>query len=137
MAFRDLTEIIGPLELPIRGKVYTLPVVKASDGAKVLATSRGEGNLTDSQMRKILLGDVETQLKDAGATSFEINRVVWTALADVQGGRAVAEVIWENGIDPKALTETTAPNRAARRSKALGAANTTKRPASTSTTKKA
>lgn len=135
MVFRDLTEIIGPLELPIRGKTYTLPVVKASDGAKVLAALQGKGELSDAQLHKILLGAVEAEMAADGVTSFELDRVLWTALADVQKGRAVAEVIWEQGIDPKALTAAT--NRAQRRSKPSAAATTTKRPASTSTTKKA
>jgi hypothetical protein len=135
MAFRDLTDIIGPLELPIRGKTYTLPVVSAPDGARILAASRGDGELTDTQIRKILLGGVEKTMNDDGLTPFDIDRALWTALADVQKGRAVAEIVWENGIDPKALTAT--PNRAARRSKPSAAASTTKRPASTNTTKKA
>jgi len=135
MTFRDLTDIIGPLELPIRGKTYTLPVVKAPDGAKILAALAGKGELSDAQLHKILLGDVEKQMTDDGVTPFELDRVLWTALADVQKGRAIAEVIWEQGIDPKALTEAT--NRAQRRSKPSAAASTTKRPASTSTTKKA
>jgi hypothetical protein len=137
MTFRDLTDIIGPLELPIRGKTYTLPVVSSPNGAKILAASQGKSELTDAQIRKILLGGVEKTMTDDGLTSFDIDRVLWTALADVQRGRAVAEIVWENGIDPKALTETASPNRAARRSKPSAAANTTKRPASTSTTKKA
>jgi hypothetical protein len=134
MTFRDLTDIIGPLELPIRGKTYTLPVVSAPNGAKILAALQGKAELSDAQLRKIVLGTVEKQMTADGVNASEINRVLWTALADVQSGRAVAEIIWENGVDPKALPE---PNRAARRSKPSAAANTTKRPASTSTTKKA
>lgn len=138
MTFRDLVDIIGPLELPIRGKTYTLPVVSAPNGAKILAALQGKAELSDADLRKIVLGPLEKDMTADGVNAHELNRVLWTALADVQSGRAVAEIIWENGVDPKALTEAlTPPNRAARRSNPSAAASTTKRPASTSTTKKA
>jgi len=112
MAFRDLADIIGPLELPIRGKTYTLPVVNFADGRKILSALRGERELSDADLRKIVLGPVERQMAADGVNASELNRVLWTALADVQSGRAVAEIIWDKGVDPKALeTADAAVNR--------------------------
>jgi hypothetical protein len=103
MAFRDLADIIGPLELPIRGKTYTLPMVKPADGKKILAALRGERELTDAALEKIVLGPVKKQMTDDGVNASELNRALWTALADVQSGRAVAEVIWDKGVGPEDL----------------------------------
>lgn len=145
MAFRDLRDIIGPLELPVGGKTYTLPVVSAADGARIrLATEKAnagdkEESISTVELERIVLGDVLNTMREDGLAPEEIDRVFYTGLADVQRGRQTAELIWEHGVDPKALqAATTPPNRAARRKTAktrTGAATTTKRPASTNGTK--
>lgn len=130
MAFRDLRVIAGPLVLPINGHEYTLPTVNAEDGARILSALGGspDDQLTDAELNRILLGDQEAAMVADHVKPDEIARVVWTALADLQSGRAVAEIIWENGVDPKVL------NRAQRRAKTSGAAGSTKRPDSTNGT---
>lgn len=146
MAFRDLRDIIGPLELPIAGKVYTLPVVSAQDGARIrLATEKAKLGTPDeipaAELDRIVLGDVRAEMEADKVLPQEIDRVFWTGLADVQRGRTVAEIIWEQGVDPKAIQaaqEAAQTNRAARRKSTktrTAAATTTQRRASGSGTK--
>lgn len=143
MAFEELTELVEPLELPIRGKRYTLPQVSLEDGLRVTAALNGrpDPELTDDKIRVILLGDSEEQMKADGVSAEWRGRAYLTAMSDFLHGRAAAEIMWRTGGDPKAiqaLTESVAPNRAARRKKAstsTDAGNTTKPRASTSGTK--
>jgi hypothetical protein len=145
MAFEDLTELVEPLVLPIRGKMYRLPAVSFEDGLRLKSLLDGapDPDLTDADVNRILLGDVRGQLEADGVPQEWIGRVLLVALADYKSGRFSAEVMWKTGGDPKeiqALTEQVAPNRAARRkaskqSPSTVAADTTKRPASTSGTK--
>ena len=144
MAFEDLTELVEPLELPIRGKTYRLPAVSYEDGLRLKSLLDGEPDpsLTDADVNRILLGDVRDEMEKDGVQAEWIGRVLLTALADYKSGRFSAEVMWRTGGDPKELdllVKAVTPNRAARRaSKRLpstGEASTTKRPASTSSTK--
>jgi hypothetical protein len=144
MAFEDLTELIEPLELPIRGKVYRLPAVSFEDGLRLKSLLDGapDSSLTDADVNRILLGDVRDQLEFDGVPAEWIGRVLLVALTDYKSGRFSAEVMWKTGGDPKELdklVKATAPNRAARRaskrSPSTGEAGTTKPPASTSGTK--
>jgi len=146
MAFRDLRDIIGPLELPIAGKVYKLPVVSAADGARIrIATEHAAAGKKDeippAELERIVLGDVLAEMRADKLSPEEIDRVFFTGLADVQRGRVVAEIIWEQGVDPKAIQaaqEAAQTNRAARRKSTKTrtvAATTTQRRASGSGTK--
>lgn len=152
MPFEELTELIEPLELPIRGKVYRIPPVSFEDGLILRSVLDGnpDESVTNDQVRAILLGGVDDELRADGVNDEWIGRVMLTALADVKSGRFAAEVMWKTGGDPKeldALVKAATPNRAARRSAAkkspggkastgsTGEAATTKQPATTSTTK--
>jgi hypothetical protein len=144
MAFEDLTTYIEPLELPIRGKVYRLPVVSYEDGLRLKSLLDGapDESLTDADVNRILLGEVRAEMEADGVAPEHIGRVLLVALTDYKSGRFSAELMWRTGGDPKELdklVQATAPNRAARRaskrSPSTGEAVTTKRPASTSGTK--
>lgn len=143
MAFEDLTELIEPLELPIRGKVYRLPKPSLEGGLTLKSILDGtpDESVTDEDVQRILLGDVLPQMRADGVPDEWVGRVLLTALADFKSGRFAAEIMWKTGGDPKELDkllQAVAPNRETRR-KALksstGGAGTTKRPASTSGTK--
>jgi hypothetical protein len=131
-----------PLEFPINGKTYRLEPLGIAAGLKLAdALTDPESELNDlkgAALWKLLLGDIWDQFIEDGVPVEAATRAGITALADHQEGRAYAEVVWETGADPKALEKflkAKAPNRAARRSPATAKASTTKRPASTSTTK--
>jgi hypothetical protein len=104
MALRPLEDIIGPLIVPVRGKEYTLPAVSLSDGLKIHA-SRNKGELLmSSDLYRIILGDVHTDMLTNNVPGDVIDRVFLTAYTDFTSGRDSAEEVWENGI-PKALRE--------------------------------
>lgn len=146
MAFEDLTQLIEPLALPIRGKTYVLPAVSLEDGLLLKSVLDGvpDPNITDDDVKRILIGDTLAQLEADGVPKEWIGRVLLTALADFKSGRFTAEVMWKTGGDPKeleALVKSAAPNREARRkaskrSPSTGEAGTTKPRASTSGTTK-
>lgn len=144
MAFEELTELVEPLELPIRGKVYRLPAVSFDDGLKLKSLLDGEPDdtLTDADVNRILLGDARDELEADGVPPEWIGRVLLVALTDWKSGRFSAELMWKTGGDPKELAklvESAQPNRAAKRaskrSPGTELASTTRRPASTSRTK--
>lgn len=138
--FKDFNELFDPLVLPIGGKEYRIPPVSAPAGMKFNAAINGETKMPDIEFLPGFLGDAYQEMLDDGVSYTAIRRAAMTALADFQTNRSAALIMWETGGDPKAMTEhlqSNAPNRAARRSKPTAAANTTKRPGSTSGTKKA
>jgi hypothetical protein len=131
-----------PLAFPINGKTYTLKPLSIEAGLRLAgAIEDGDAELDDlkgESLWRLLLGDTWDEMRTDGVPLEAATRAGLTALADHQQGRAFAEVIWETGADPKALErylKAKAPNRAARRSPGTAKASTTKRPASTSTTK--
>jgi hypothetical protein len=131
-----------PLAFPINGKTYTLKPLSIEAGLRLAgAIEDGDAELDDLKgeaLWRLLLGDTWDEMRTDGVPLEAATRAGLTALADHQQGRAFAEVIWETGADPKALEKyltAKAPNRAARRSRGTAKASTTKRPASTSTTK--
>lgn len=104
MALRPLEDIIGPLVVPIRGKEYTLPAVSLSDGLKIHASRTQGAELLSSDLYRIILGDVHTQLLADNIPGDIIDRVFLTAYTDFTSGRDSAEEVWENGL-PKALRD--------------------------------
>jgi len=129
MALRPLEEIIGPLVVPIRGKEYTLPAVTLSDGLKIHASRTNGAALLSSELYKIILGDVHTDMLADNIPGDVIDRVFLTAYTDFTSGRDSAEEVWENGL-PKALRDA-----AKEVLKTLpGGASTTRPPASGSGT---
>lgn len=130
--FDDFEAVYEPLVLPINGKQYTIPPVVAAEGIKFTLAASGEEDapfFSDDDMERMLLGpDLKQQLLDDGASDAAVKRVLLTALADFQGGRTAAEIMWATGGDPKAMAEyvrQNAPNRASRRSKPTASARKT------------
>lgn len=137
--FKDYNEFADPLKLPINGKVYTIPAVGLADGIKLTAALTGEKDaptIPDAEFNRILLGAAYEEMLTDNVPGPAVVRASLTALADFQKGRATAEILWETGGDPKALTAwmEANSNRAQRRAKT--AASMTPRRASTSSRKK-
>lgn len=101
MGFKPLEEIEGPVELTIRGRVFTLPQVSFEDGLHLQARIAEKG-LVHPDIAKVLLGPVLQELHDAGASPALVSRVVSVAVAEWRFGRDAAEKAWN---DPKALIE--------------------------------
>jgi hypothetical protein len=146
MPFKDFSELVEPLVLPINGKQYTIPPVSMVDGIRFNTAAdpnaaEGTEVILDPEFFEMFLGDTYRQMLADGVPGIAITRAAMTALADFQRGRTVAEVMWETGADPKALSEyltANLPNRAARRqgSKGSGVAKSTRTRASSSGTKR-
>jgi hypothetical protein len=105
MAFRDLTDIIGPIALPIRGKTYTLPEISLEDGLRMHSAAANNSALPLSDLIRIILGDIQQEMLDDHVPLGVIDRALWTGVADFQSGREAAEAVWEHGV-PKAVLET-------------------------------
>lgn len=106
MPFRDFAEIWEPLRLPYNGKTYELPSVGIADGGtlSMALDPRFDTPMPDpAELERMLLGPVVAEMKADNVPGPFALRVLMTALADFQSGRAAAEVIWETGADPKAV----------------------------------
>jgi hypothetical protein len=137
--FKDYSELADPLKLPINGKTYTVSAVGLADGIKLMAVFSGEEDaptIPDEEFNRILLGSAYEEMLADNVPGPAVVRAALTALADFQKGRATAEILWETGGDPKALTAwmETNSNREQRRAKT--GASTTPRRASGSSRKK-
>lgn len=137
MAFRDITEILGPITLPIRGKTYTLPTLTIVQGLKLRASMdpKDDTDLTDDEFYALLLGDALQEMQADGVGPDMIARAAFTALADWQSGRPAAEAIWEFGVDPKVLKGYLDKVQQALTSTSTAEATTTPKPAPGSGTK--
>lgn len=135
MAFRDITDILGPIELPVRGKVYTLPTLTIAQGLELRAVldPDDDATLNDEGFYDLLLGDQHAAMKADGVTPDWIARAAFVALADWQSGRPAAETLWETGLDPKVLTTYLA--RLETLSTSTDEATTTQEPTPGTTTK--
>lgn len=114
MAFKDFTELVEPLRLPYRGKTYEIPAPGWDVSARILGflgDSDGE-SISDDELRDLLLGDVFEEMKADGCPPQFVSRAVLTALADLQAGRATAEIMWETGGLPKEIEKWVAANSA-------------------------
>jgi hypothetical protein len=129
MAFRDLTDILGPITLPVRGKTYTLPEISLEDGLRMHAAAANNAALPLSDLIRIILGDVQQEMLDDHVPLSTIDRALWTGVADFQNGRETAEQVWEHGVPKEVLATLLAPLTEALTTQP-GAANTTKSPAS-------
>lgn len=138
MPFKDYQELADPLVLPIKGKKYTIPAVGLADGIKLTEGLDPESKtpMPDEEFHRILLGTAYDEMLADNIPGPALVRASLAALADFQRGRATAEVLWETGGDPKALTAwvKSTMNRASRRKAAQ--AGTTKAPVSGSSTTK-
>jgi len=129
MAFRDLTDILGPITLPIRGKDYTLPEISLADGLRLHAAGAGKAPLSVKDMLTIILGPVYQDMLDNKVPPSMIDRALWTGMADFQTGREAAEQVWEHGVPKEVLATIMAPLMEALTTQ-QDAANTTPPPAS-------
>ncbi|GAA0426583.1 DUF7426 family protein [Leifsonia naganoensis] len=144
MAFADYAEFLEPLVLPIRGKKYTIPPISLEAGLTMSTIAEGgKSNLTDDEFNRLVLGATYEEMRADAVSEDAILRAVLTAWAEYKSGRVAAELIWKTGGDPKALqaqvellTNRATKRKASKPSPSTGAANTTKRPASTSGTRK-
>ena len=109
MAFRDLTDVIGPISLPIRGKTYTLPNISLEDGLRLHAAAAGTETVSVKDLITIILGPVYQEMLDDHVPLGVIDRALWTGLADFQSGRETAEQVWEHGVPKEVLAELLAP----------------------------
>ena len=121
MPFKDFAEFADPLALPINGKTYVVPPIGVQDGINLLLMIEEKKPLTNEQLGRMLLGAAYDTLMGDNVPADAFQRVIMTALAEFQHGRATAELIWETGGNPKAIQAATTP---------AAAANTTPRRAS-------
>jgi hypothetical protein len=105
VAFKDLEQLIEPLTLPIRGKNYRIAALGALDGIKLAEhlANPAEAPMSDVDFQKLMLGDAYEQMVADNVPAVYIVRAAMTSLADTQGTRGAAEVMWETGGDPKAV----------------------------------
>lgn len=137
--FKDYNELADPLKLPINGKVYTLPAVGLADGIKLTAAFSGKEDaptIPDDEFYRIMLGSAYDEMLADNVPGPAAMRAALVALADFQKGRATAEILWETGADPKALTAWVEANTNRQQRRAKTGASTTPRRASGSSRKK-
>lgn len=137
--FRDFNEVVDQLIIPIGGIEYTLPLITAENAIKLMEAreSKGEIKILNGDLYEWFLGPAYEQMKANAVPTEAILRAAMTGLARHDRDLATAEVFWEAGSDPKAQAlylqsrNPTAPTSSTSTAKA----STTKRRASTSTTK--
>lgn len=112
MDFPDYFAVVEPLQLPIGGKVYTIPPISAQLGLTFSGALKG----TDSSLEKLetrefwalVLGVAYTEMVTDNVPDESIERAGLTALADYQIGRDHALLTWKAGMDPEARAALTA-----------------------------
>lgn len=96
-----------PLTFPIGGKLYELPPLDYRLGLRLQQILAGEDDSLDGakgeDLFRLVLGSLWDEMKTDGVPLDAMNRAGFAALADYQYGRAMAEKVWENGLDPEAL----------------------------------
>jgi hypothetical protein len=134
VAFKDIEQFIEPLTLTIRGKEYPIAALGSLDGIKLAEhlADPTETPMSDVDFQKLMLGDAYDQMVADNVPGVYIVRAAMTALADTQGSRGAAEVMWETGGDPKAVNAWQAAQAA---TTPPAEATTTKRPATGTGTK--
>lgn len=137
MSFRDITDIYGPIKLPIRGKEYTLPALTIEQGLHLrnVLDKNHEATLDDEAFYTLLLGEALPAMRADAVQPDIIARAAFAALADFQSGRPAAEAIWETGLDPKVLMSYLGEMQEALTSINTDEAGTTKSPKRTNGTK--
>jgi hypothetical protein len=137
LSFRDITDIYGPIILPIRGKDYTIPSLTIEQGLQLrdVMDPSNEATLNDEDFYALLLGDALPAMRTDAVQPDIIARAAFTALADFQSGRPAAEAIWETGLDPKVLAKYAGEIQEALTSISTGVDATTKSPKRTNGTK--
>lgn len=144
MAFEALDELLDEtLQLPVGGRVYTVPAPSAEVGlrtqaivhAAAVAADGGRADeqiLADAAERDLyadVLGSAHAEMVADGVPWPALKHAAITAMVWISQDKSAAERFWNAGGDPSRL----APNRAARRSPS-GAASSTRSRGSTSGT---
>lgn len=154
--FKDLDDFFdSSLRLPVGGKVYVIASPDHKVGLYVQRIVEAvaiieDGGMPTGEAPKLVLDDGEEvdlyesilgptfqQMKDDGVPWAKQKMVANTAFIWVAMGDEAAKAFWESGGDPKAASRM--GNRSQRRatgSTRTGAASTTRKPASTSGTKR-
>lgn len=134
MSFDDFDTFYSPLELPISGRVFTIPPVGIRDGGRLTLILKSDEKRTidDEEVGRMLLGTAYDEMVEANVAGPAYARVFLTALAEFQGGRAAAEVAWASGGDPKAMPQPTPEGAAATTQRRASTSGTRKKPASRS-----
>jgi len=140
MALKSWDEVgPDPLTFPIGGRTYVLRDTLKT-GLHILELFADEDELkgmTNADLWRLGLGDLYDEMVENGAPGEAIARAGVTALTFYRHGRAAAEFIWENDLDPEALAAAAAQvkqkDQAA--SSSTGEASETPSPASTSGTR--
>jgi hypothetical protein len=136
MVFKPFEEIVGPITVTIRGKDYTLPDVSLADGVRIHRMgTEGAEDTTFGDLYRIILGPLQDELDADGIPAGTIERLFYTGLADVRGGRDAAEYLWEHGVPKEALNQIKEAAVAQAQTTPQAAESTTKPPASGSGTK--
>ncbi|GAB3081053.1 hypothetical protein GCM10027053_52020 [Intrasporangium mesophilum] len=96
-----------PLAFPINGKVYTVPELPYDAMLTIQKVKAGEytvlEELAPEQTWRLIMGDAWDEMVDDNVPAEAIGRAGLATLVYFEQGREAAEVVWENGIDPKAL----------------------------------
>lgn len=141
MPFKDYDDFAeGPIEVPFRGKTYTIPQPDLDTGLRLnrLVTDEAESEMPVDELWKLILGPLLDEFRADSVPIAFVGRVAMTALADFLHGRAVAEMAWETGNDPKAVEKYVATLQETMEippsSPSTAPATSTRRRASTSST---
>ncbi|WP_371677910.1 hypothetical protein [Streptomyces sp. NBC_01276] len=144
MAFEALDELLDErLELPVAGRLYTVPAPSAEIGlrtqalinAAAVAADGGRadeqvlGDAAERDLYREVLGPAHDQMVADGVKWPVLKHSAITAMVWIAQDKAAAERYWNAAGDPNRL----APNRAARRNRS-GAASSTPSRGSTSGT---
>jgi ParB-like chromosome segregation protein Spo0J len=136
-----------PIQIPVGGKVYTLPPMAFKTGLQIQAAIKDpEPGMTNMDLWRLCLGPVFDEMVEGEAPAAAIERAGMVAYTDWRSGRDAAEAIWETGVSPEALAaaataankgtkKTTGRKKGSTRSTGTGAARKTPSRASTSGTR--
>lgn len=117
MALRPYEEIIGPLEFPYNGKVYSLPHVPFDASTKLTAILSGKDKTFAKkpviELWKLALGPLYDEMVADNVPLALVARAGLTAVTDWKQGREVAEIAWETGGNPAAIEAYVAATLAA------------------------
>lgn len=98
-----------PLSFPIGGKTYVIPELGYQAMLTIQKVRAGlPSDLDDVSAEnswRLVMGPAWDEMVKDDVSAEAIARAGLATLAYFEQGRAIAEMIWEYGIDPKALTE--------------------------------
>ena len=127
-----------PLSFPVKGKVYTIPELDYRTMLTIQKIRAGQATELDgadaAESWRLVMGAAFDEMVADGVSAEALSRAGLATLAFFEHGREMAELIWEQGIDPKAVLEALAANAPRTTSSSTAAANETPSPAPSSGT---